>query len=57
MLEMIQADFTEMSAKITAKGAVKNHFWWTPFPATELQSPRGSAAALCQENCFFLGHH
>lgn len=53
---MIQADLTEMSVKITAKVAVKKHFWLTPLPATELQSPRGSAATLCQENCFFLGH-
>lgn len=56
VLEMIQANLTEMSIKITAKEAVKNHSWRTPFPATELQSPRGSAATLCQENCFFLGH-
>lgn len=43
---MIQPGLIEMAVKITAKLAVKNCFWETPFPATELQSPRGSAATI-----------
>ena len=47
VLEMNQPGLIEMAVKITAKLAVKNRFWQTPLPATELQSPRGSAATLC----------
>lgn len=44
---MIQPSLIEMAVKMTAKLAVKNYFWQALFPATELQSPRGSAATLC----------
>lgn len=46
---MNQPGLIEMAVKITAKLAVKNRFWQTPFPAAELQSPRGNAATLARK--------
>lgn len=39
VLEMIQPGLIELAVKITAKLAVKNCFWQSPFSATDLQFP------------------
>lgn len=57
VLEMNQPCLIHTAVKITAKLAVRNRFWQTLFLASELQSPRGSAATPRWENCLFLAHH